>query len=121
MGGVPPGVTNHSPESLSAAQRSKIRRLSTPADVGAETESKGELNVVPYLDIITNVMMFVLATVAVTFVSSVDATAGVVNSRQPRGERSELSLSVLVTGQGVSIKTDTGNVAPGCEGVGAGV
>ena len=57
-------------EGLSAAQRSKIRRLATPAEDSVE-ESK-EINVVPFLDIITNVLMFVLATLAVTFTASID-------------------------------------------------
>ena len=49
-------------EKLSAAQRSKIRRLSQPKELAPDEEG-GELNIVPFLDIITNVMMFVLATV----------------------------------------------------------
>ena len=48
------------PEKLSAAQRSKIRRLSQPKELAADEEG-GELNIVPFLDIITNVLMFVLA------------------------------------------------------------
>src|SRR5678815_5989529 len=90
---------------LTAAQRSKIRRLAGPRDAEAG-DAGGEINVVPYLDIITNVMMFVLATVAVTFVSSVDATAGILNGDRPRDvQTSALGLSVLITGQGVSLKT----------------
>ena len=49
-------------EKLSAAQRSKIRRLSQPKELAADEEG-GELNIVPFLDIIMNVLMFVLATV----------------------------------------------------------
>ena len=58
---------------LSAAQRSRIRRLSQPKEPDAGEEA-GELNVVPYLDIIMNVLMFVLASVSVTFVTSIDTT-----------------------------------------------
>ena len=49
-------------EKLSAAQRAKIRRLSAPKELAPDEEG-GELNIVPFLDIIMNVLMFVLATV----------------------------------------------------------
>src|SRR5215471_13418829 len=60
-------------EPLSAAQRSKVRRLSLPKGA-VEGEDAGELNIIPFLDIITNVLMFVLATVAVTFTATIDST-----------------------------------------------
>ena len=56
-------------EKLSAQQRSKIRRLSQPKELAPDEEG-GELNIVPFLDIITNVLMFVLATVTVTFTAT---------------------------------------------------
>jgi biopolymer transport protein ExbD len=106
-------------ESLSPAQRSKIRRLST--SVAAEPgEDGGELNVVPYLDIITNIMMFVLATVTVTFAASVPVSAAQTNAR-PGPVTEALSLTALVTSQGVALKTSGGPIAPGCGGVGPGV
>ena len=60
------------PERLSASQRSKIRRLSAPRELSPDEEG-GELNIVPFLDIITNVLMFVLATVSVTFTATIDS------------------------------------------------
>src|SRR6185312_1150546 len=63
-----------SEEALSAAQRSKIRRLSAPAEPQAGDEA-GELNVVPYLDIMMNIMMFVLASVSVAFVTTIHTSA----------------------------------------------
>lgn len=105
-------------EGLSAAQRSKIRRLATP-DEDSASDSK-EINVVPFLDIITNVLMFVLATLAVTFTASIDANPG-----RPNGIRSPdnhpLSLSVIVVGDGFSLKAKGGNVATGCETAGSGL
>jgi biopolymer transport protein TolR len=106
---------------LSAAQRSRIRRLSQPKEPDAGEEA-GELNVVPYLDIITNVMMFVLASVSVTFVTSIDTTPpSIGGSNKVRSEISSkaLNLSAFITGQGVVLKTSGGNIAPGC-GTGAG-
>ena len=91
---------------LSAAQRSRIRRLSQPKEPDAGEEA-GELNVVPYLDIITNILMFVLASVSVTFVASIDTTPPSLGGGKVRQELQSraLNLSVFVTGQGVSLKT----------------
>ncbi len=101
---------------LSPAQRSKIRRLSERGDADA---GGGELNLTPYLDIVMNVLMFVLATVAVTFASTIDTSAAGTNV--VRREPAKLELSAFITEQGVSLKTASGNVAPGCEGLGAGL
>ncbi|MGC4086556.1 MAG: hypothetical protein QM756_01420 [Polyangiaceae bacterium] len=35
-------------------------------------EEGGELNIVPFLDIVVNILIFVLATVAVTFTASIE-------------------------------------------------
>ncbi len=59
-------------EKLSAAQRSRIRRLSMPRELSPDEEG-GELNIVPFLDIITNVLMFVLATISVTFTTMIES------------------------------------------------
>ncbi|HSO00389.1 MAG TPA: biopolymer transporter ExbD [Candidatus Nanopelagicales bacterium] len=109
-------------DALSPAQRSKIRRLSQPKEPDAGEEA-GELNIVPYLDIITNVMIFVLASVSVIFISSIDTTPPSIGGGKVRAEMSSkaLNLSVFVTSQGVSLKTSGGNIATGCEGVGSGV
>src|SRR5882672_501812 len=63
---------------LSIFQRNKIRRAKPP-----EEENTGEINVVPFLDIITNVMMFVLATVAVTFTATIETSAPKAGPRPP--------------------------------------
>ncbi len=107
---------------LSPAQRSKIRRLSAPKEPEPGEEA-GELNVVPYLDIITNILMFVLASVAVTFVASIDTTPPSIGSGKVRADVSSkaLNLSAFVTTQGVSLKTSGGNIATGCQSVGSGV
>jgi len=109
-------------ERLSAAQRSKIRRLSAfkepePGDAG------GELNIVPFLDIIVNVMIFVLATVSVTFTTSIETTPpslGGAGKVRPQESRT-LNLSVFIVSDGFSIKASGGNIAPGCEAPGPGL
>jgi biopolymer transport protein TolR len=109
------------PEKLSAQQRSKIRHLSTPKELAPDDEG-GELNIVPFLDIIMNVLMFVLATVSVTFTATVEASPrravpGVSSPTRP----ATLGLTVIVVADGFSLKARGGNVAPGCNDTGPGL
>ena len=106
-------------EPLSPAQRSKIRRLSAPAEPQAGDEA-GELNVVPYLDIMMNIMMFVLASVSVAFVTTINTSAAMANPRF-HADATGLRLTALITGEGVALKTRGASIAPGCDGVGLGV
>ena len=108
-------------EKLSAAQRSKIRRISQPRELAPDEEG-GELNIVPFLDIITNVLMFVLATVTVTFTATIDTfppKAGGAPVRPPTTPT--LGLTILVVNDGFSVKARGGNVAPGCQDTGSGL
>jgi biopolymer transport protein ExbD len=107
-------------EKLSAAQRSKIRRIASPREIAPDEEG-GELNIVPFLDIITNVLMFVLATVTVTFTATLDTfppKAGA-NVRPPTTPT--LGLTLLIVNDGISVKARGGNVAPGCNDTGPGI
>ena len=101
---------------LSIVQRARIRRVGHATAAGVDDAV--ELNVVPFLDIVVNVMMFVLATLAVTFTASI-------TTRPPtlRGIASEPAVAptVLVVSDGFAVKTAAGNVAPGCAGAGAGL
>ncbi len=108
-------------ERLSASQRSKVRRLSSPRELAPDEEG-GELNIVPFLDIIMNVLMFVLATVTVTFTATIDTyppKAGGASVRPPTTPT--LGLTILVVGEGFSVKARGGNVAPGCADTGQGL
>jgi biopolymer transport protein ExbD len=107
---------------LSAAQRSRIRRLSQPHTPDAGEEA-GELNVVPYLDIITNIMMFVLASVSVSFVGTIDSIPPAIGGSRVRADISSkaLNLSAWIISDGVSLKTSFGNIATGCRDVGSGI
>src|SRR6476469_2528810 len=109
------------PEKLSAAQRSKIRRMSETKELAPDDEG-GELNIVPFLDIIMNVLMFVLATVSVTFTATIDTNpprAGGAGARAPTTPT--LGLTVIVVPDGFSLKARGGNVAPGCNDTGPGI
>jgi biopolymer transport protein ExbD len=104
-------------EKVTAAQRSKIRRLSAPKEVD-ESEEAGELNIVPFLDIITNVMMFVLASISVTFTVTLDANAprsskgGV--QQKPLNDDS-LNLTIIVGIDGYYVKAKGGSLGTGCK------
>src|SRR5690349_1700817 len=106
---------------LSAAQRSKIRRLSAPKHVDAADEA-GELNIVPFLDIITNVLMFVLASITVTFTVTLDADAPKGGGKGVRAAVAEesLNLTVIIASDGYFIKGKAASIAPGCSGIGGG-
>ena len=107
---------------LSAAQRAKVRRLSQPRELAPDEEG-GELNIVPFLDIIVNVMIFVLATVLVTFTSDFTTTPPASRGGGVRAnmESEALNLTILVVNDGFSIKAAGGNIAPGCQGPGPGI
>ena len=104
---------------LSAAQRGKIRRMSAPKAVDP-AEQAGELNIVPFLDIITNVLMFVLASITVTFTVSL----AVDPPRKPPGidsvDEHSLNLTVIVARDGYFLKGRAASIGTGCRGVGSG-
>lgn len=105
---------------LSPAQHRKLRLLSAPREHDA-AEAGGEINVVPFLDIIVNVLMFVLATLPALFGSTITSTAGSKgeHSRTPK-DHQRLPLTIIITAEGVSMKTEAGQVGPGC-GAGVGI
>jgi len=108
-------------EKLSAAQRSKIRRIATPKELAPDEEG-GELNIVPFLDIVTNVLMFVLATVSVTVTATIDTFPPRAGGAQKAGPVvPTLGLTVIVVPDGFSIKARGGNIAPGCNDPGPGL
>src|SRR5688572_19575286 len=108
-------------DSLTVAQRGKIRRASQPRELAPDEEG-GELNIVPFLDIIVNILIFVLATVAVTFTATIETTPPNAGSGVRAGVPSEaLNLTVFIVNEGFIIKGSNGNVAPGCSTIGPGV
>jgi len=108
--------------SLTAAQRGKIRRLSQPRELSPDEEG-GELNIVPFLDIVVNILIFVLATVAVTFTSTIETTPPAAKGTGIRAATptDSLNLTVLIVSEGFSLKASGGSVATGCQGVGSGI
>src|SRR5580700_4745170 len=108
-------------EKLSAAQRSRIRRLSRPKELSPDEEG-GELNIVPFLDIITNVLMFVLATISVTFTTMIESQpprAAGSSARPPT--KPSLSLNIIVIDKGFIVSAFGQRIGEGCQGPGSGV
>lgn len=107
---------------LSAAQRAKIRRLSQPRELAPDEEG-GELNIVPFLDIIMNILIFVLATVAVVFTTTIETMppAGKSTGVRAATPKETLNLTVLIVNEGFSLKAAGGNVSPGCAAGGQGL
>jgi biopolymer transport protein TolR len=107
---------------LSAAQRGKIRRLSQPKELAPDEEG-GELNIVPFLDIIVNILIFVLATVVTTFTSTIETNPPSGKSAGVRASvpKESLNLTVLIVNDGFSLKASGGSVGAGCAGLGQGI
>lgn len=111
-------------ERLSAAQRSKIRRLTNPKELGPDEEEGGELNIVPFLDIVMNVLMFVLATITATFTATIESAPPRMGGGARASDAPSLGLNVMIVSDGFSVKARGGNVATGCSeatGMGSGL
>lgn len=95
---------------LHRALRRAIRRRET------ETTSS-ELNIVPFLDVVTNLMLFLLATSAsVAATSEVRAELpGYAPRHEPGTRPPALGLSVTLTDAGAVMATSEGRLGPDCE------
>jgi biopolymer transport protein ExbD len=107
-------------ETLSASQRAKIRRLAAPKELAPDEEG-GELNIVPFLDIIMNVLMFVLATVTTIFLATITADFPKRGGRGGSPSTPTLGLTIIVVPEGFSVKAKGGSIAPGCHDTGMGI
>jgi biopolymer transport protein TolR len=107
-------------EKLSAAQRSRVRRLSAPRELSPDEEG-GELNIVPFLDIITNVLMFVLATITVTFTTFVETRPPSASHGARAPTKPQLALNIVVIDKGFIVSAFGQRIGEGCQGIGSGV
>jgi biopolymer transport protein TolR len=103
---------------LSPQQRAYVRKR-TKAGEPDPSEDMGELNIVPFLDIVVNILLFLLATVqAVLVVAEIDAQLPSLGRRVGRTQLedagSTLNLSVTVTRNGIIVSGSGGKLAPGC-------
>lgn len=92
------------------------RRVRADARRAAE-EPRGEINVVAFLDIVMNVLMFVLATTATVFTAEIRTAAPTsIGGRAPTSE----TLTVMVTPRGYLVASSRGTVSRGCDAIGGG-
>ena len=107
---------------LSPTQRAYIRRRSKVHEPDP-SEVAGELNIVPFLDIVVNLIMFLLATSeAVLAIAQIEAQLpqlgrgkGPVTNAEPG-----LNLNVTLTDNGIIVTGSGGKLAPGCQDVASG-
>lgn len=102
---------------LSALDRVKIRRALRRRRPEHDPALGGELNITPFLDVVVNVMLFLLATTAVTM-TTVEVRASLMPLSPRPGGTGPVSdeLSATLTHDGVVFATPAGVVAPGCSG-----
>ncbi len=103
---------------FSGAQRARIVRKSRPKEL-SQAEKSTELNIVPFLDIIVNVLMFLLATIATIFTATIPVPAPTSGPGPgPRPDRERLNITVKITPTGYIVGAGGGFLLPGCSTVG---
>jgi biopolymer transport protein ExbD len=105
---------------LSPRQRSYIRKR-TAEGGGDPSETVGELNIIPFLDIVVNLIMFLLATSEyVLLISQIQSDLPkIARGRSKTNEEvsTPLNLNVTVTDAGVLVSGSGGKLAPGCTSI----
>jgi biopolymer transport protein ExbD len=100
-------------------QRAYIRKHGKQVDLDP-SEMVGELNIVPFLDIVVNLIMFLLATTeAVLLISQIESDLPKIAQGRSKGAdvATPLNLNVTVTDGGVIVSGSGGKLAPGCTGI----
>ena len=103
-------------------QRAYIRKRSKDPTVDP-SEMVGELNIVPFLDIVVNLIMFLLATTeAVLLISQIESDLPKIARGRSKGAEvaTPLNLNVTVVDGGVIVSGSGGKLARGCTGIDTG-
>jgi biopolymer transport protein TolR len=101
---------------LSTRQKAYVRKKSRPHEPDP-SEVAGELNIVPFLDIVVNIIMFLLTLTAyIVATAELDARLPVTSRGGRGGVRPEatLNLSVTIAENGIIVAGSGGKLAPGC-------
>lgn len=105
-------------KTFTGAQRARIARLGRAPEL-SQAEKSTELNIIPFLDIIVNVLMFLLATIATVFTATIPVPAPSVNpGPRPPNQVERLNITVKVTTSGFIVGAGGGFLLPGCTTVG---
>ena len=108
--------------SFSATQLAYIRKRTRKPDLDP-SEMAGELNIIPFLDIVMNLIIFLLATSqAVLAMVQIESELPKISRGRARGENvsTPLNLNVTVTERGVIVSGSGGKLAPGCKNTATG-
>lgn len=103
---------------FTVAQRARINRLSKPKDAEPGDDG-GELNIIPFLDIITNVLMFLLATIATVFTASIPVPQPSSNTGHQSDDTHRLNITVKIQETGFIVGAGGGFLQAGCSTIGA--
>ncbi len=99
---------------LSGRARRMLREAQRRREVDP-SEGGGELNIVPFLDIVVNLMLFLLATTTVTMaVAEVEVSLPGMCSARCREIEPGLDLTVTIVEGGFLVAGRGGRLAPGC-------
>ena len=103
---------------LTPRQQAYVRKK-TKHDEPDPSEVAGELNIVPFLDIVVNLILFLLATSAqVMIVAELDAQLPSLSRGRRASSSTEqgstLNLSVTIAENGIIVSGSGGKLAPGC-------
>jgi biopolymer transport protein ExbD len=107
---------------LSSTQRAYIRRRSKYHEPDP-SELSSELNIIPFLDIVVNLIMFLLATSeAVLAIIQIEAQLPQLSGGGKSNNNKEpgLNLNVTLTEAGVIVTGSGGKLAPGCQDTASG-
>jgi biopolymer transport protein TolR len=107
------------PLKLSPRQRSYIRKRANAGQLDP-SEMVGELNIIPFLDIVVNLIMFLLATSEyVLLISQVESDLPkIAHGRKSQDSvETPLNLNVTVTDVGVIVTGSGGKLSPGCTSI----
>ncbi len=107
------------PPRFTAAQHAIIAKRARAKEHGPD-DGGGELNIIPFLDIIMNVLMFLLATIATVFTATIPVPAPSSSNRPsntPTPDR--LNITVKISPSGYIVGAGGGFLMPGCTTVGS--
>ena len=106
---------------ITPQQRAYIRRRSKVHDPDP-SEIAGELNIIPFLDVVVNLIMFLLATSeAVLAIVQIEAQLPQLGgSTGGKPKDPGLNLNVTITDGGLIVTGSGGKLAPGCSEVATG-
>jgi biopolymer transport protein TolR len=108
---------------LTPAQRQYVRKKTKVHDLDP-SEMASELNIIPFLDIVMNLIMFLLVTTA-TAIALSQINSQLPEYRRGVGGRSStpeatLNLNVTIVEEGIIVTGSGAKLAPGCDTIGSG-